>query len=120
MQQAGEVGAGRHADAGEGLFDGAGAADAFAAFEHEDALAGARQVGGAGRAVVAGADDDDVPRARGDLLERRRQADLAQELPPWRTWWKYLRQTCDRKEESMFSAGIVESLRLSNMFRSLN
>ena len=31
MQQAGEIGAGRHPDAGEGLFDGAGAADALAA-----------------------------------------------------------------------------------------
>ena len=61
MQQAGEIGAGRHPDAGKGLFDGACAADALAALEHQHALAGAGEIGGAGEAVVAGADDDGVP-----------------------------------------------------------
>ena len=37
-----------------------GAADDFAPFEHDDLLAGAREVGGRDQAVVAGADDDGV------------------------------------------------------------
>jgi hypothetical protein len=56
MEQAGEVGAGRHADVGEWLFDGASAADALAAFEDENASAGAGEIGGTGESVVAGSD----------------------------------------------------------------
>jgi hypothetical protein len=65
MQQAGEIGTGRHPDAGKGLFDGAGAADAQPRFEDENTLAGAREIGSAGEAVVACADDDGVPRFGG-------------------------------------------------------
>ena len=61
VQQSGKIGAGRHAHAGEGLFDGAGAADAGAALDDQHALAGACEIGCAGQAVVAGADDDHVP-----------------------------------------------------------
>ena len=65
VEESGEVGAGRHAHAGEGFFDGAGAAYACAAFENEHAFAGAGEVSGAGEAVVAGAYDDGVPCASG-------------------------------------------------------
>jgi hypothetical protein len=65
MQEAGEIGAGRHLHAREWFFDGAGAADALARFKDQDALAGAREIGGAGEAVVARADDDGVPRLGG-------------------------------------------------------
>ena len=61
VEEAGEVGAGRHADAGKRLFDGAGAANAGAAFDDQNTLAGAREVGCAGQSVVAGADHDRVP-----------------------------------------------------------
>jgi hypothetical protein len=65
MEQSGEIGAWGHPDAGEGLFDGAGAPDALARFEDEDALAGACEIGGAGEAVVACAYDNGVPRLGG-------------------------------------------------------
>ncbi len=77
MQQAREVGAGRHPDAGKGLFNGAGAADAKPRFEDENTLAGAREIGGAGEAVVAGADDDGVPRFGGEFADGRGQAEFA-------------------------------------------
>ncbi len=77
MQKSGEVRAGRHADAGEGLFDGTGASDARAALQHQDALAGAGQVGCAGEAVMTCADDDGVPWTGSELGNRRREADLA-------------------------------------------
>ena len=78
MQQAGEIGAGRHAHAGEGLFDGAGAADARRAFENQHALAGAREIGGAGKAIVAGADDDGVPGLCGEFANGSGQAEFAE------------------------------------------
>ena len=78
MQQAGEIGAGRHPDARERLFDGAGAADALACFEDEDALAGAREIGGAGEAVVAGADDDGVPWFCGEFADGCGEAEFAE------------------------------------------
>jgi hypothetical protein len=77
MQQPGEVRAGRHADAGEWLFDGASAPDARAAFQHQDALAGASEVSSAGEAVMTRADDDGVPWTGSELGKRRREADLA-------------------------------------------
>ena len=79
MEKSGKISARRHADAGEGLFDGAGASDARPAFEHQDALAGACQVGSAGEAVMTGADDDGVPRPRSQLRNGLREADLAQD-----------------------------------------
>jgi hypothetical protein len=77
MQKPGEIGAGRHADAGEGLFDGASASDAGTAFEHQDTLAGACQVCGAGKAVMTSADDDGIPSTRSELGKGLGQADLA-------------------------------------------
>ena len=79
MQQAGEIGAGRHAHAGERLLDGAGSADAGAALDDQDALAGARQVGRAGEAVVARADDDHVPGAGGQFADGEGKADFAED-----------------------------------------
>jgi hypothetical protein len=67
MEEAGEIGAGRHADAGEGLLDGACAADAGAALDDQNALAGAGEIGRAGEAVVARADDDGVPGLGGEV-----------------------------------------------------
>ena len=61
MQQAGQIGARRHVDAGPGLFHRAGAADAVAAFENENAFPGAGEIGGAGEPVVSGAHDDRIP-----------------------------------------------------------
>jgi hypothetical protein len=75
MQESGKIGAGRHADGRmrfrERLLDGAGATDAVAAFENENALAVAREIGGTGEAVVAGADDDHVPRPGSEFSNRR-------------------------------------------------
>jgi hypothetical protein len=65
MQESREIGAGRHLHAGEWLFDGAGAADALSRFEDQDMLAGTREIGGTGEAVVARACDDGVPRLGG-------------------------------------------------------
>ena len=79
MQQAGKVSAGRHADAGEGLFDGTSAADAGTAFEHQHTLAGARQVGRAGEAVMTSANDDGIPGTGGKLRNGRGKANLAQD-----------------------------------------
>jgi hypothetical protein len=58
VKQPGQIGTGRHPDAGEGFFDGAGAANALPRLEDEDALASTREVGGAGESVVAGAYDE--------------------------------------------------------------
>src|SRR5579863_119583 len=84
MEQAGEVGAGRHSDAGERLLDGAGTTDAGAALNDKYALAGSREIGGAGEAVVAGADDDHIPRARREFADGRGKADFAQHGSSWR------------------------------------
>src|SRR6187401_2224749 len=70
MQQADGVAGGGVAEAGmEFLGDGRAAED-VAAFEQRDGQAFARQVGGTGQAVVAGADDGDV-QFRGHVLQRR-------------------------------------------------
>ena len=84
MEQTGEIGARRHAHAGKRLLEGAGSADAGAAFEDEDAQAGAGEIGGADEAVVAGADDDDVPRAGGERADGGGKADLTEDLCGWR------------------------------------
>jgi hypothetical protein len=63
----------------ERALQGAGAAEALAALQHEDALTGASKVGGGGEAVVAAANDDGVPITGGQLGDWRRQADLAHE-----------------------------------------
>ena len=78
VQQADYIGAGADyvALVREGALERAGAAEAVTALEHEDLLAGPGEVGGRRQAVVAAADDDRVPLARGELGERRRQPDL--------------------------------------------
>jgi hypothetical protein len=78
MQEPGEVGAGRHTHAGEGFFDGAGSADACAALENENALAGAREIGGAGEAIVTRADDDCVPRSAGEFTDGSGKSDFTE------------------------------------------
>ena len=79
VQEAGEVGAGRHAHAGEWLLDGAGSADPVAGLENEDALAGAGEVGGAGESVMAGSDDDGVPGFGGELADGSGKSELAED-----------------------------------------
>ena len=78
MQQSGKIGAGRHAHAGEGLLDGAGAANALPALDHQHALAGPRKIGRASQAVVACADNDHVPGSGCQLANGDRQSDFAE------------------------------------------
>ncbi len=66
-------------DTGEGLFDGTSASHAGAAFEHQHALAGTRQVCRASEAIVAGANDDGIPGTGGQLSKGLGEADLAQD-----------------------------------------
>ena len=77
VEQADDVGAGADHEAlvGERALERAGAAELLAALEHEHRAAGPGEVGGGGEPVVAAADDDRVPVARGELGDRRRQAD---------------------------------------------
>ena len=76
VEQADDVGARADDEAlvGERALERAGAAQALAALEHEHRAAGAREVGRRGQAVVAAADDDGVPLARGELGQRLRAA----------------------------------------------
>ena len=62
----------------EGLLQGAGAAQALAAFQHQHRPARPGQVGGGGQAVVAAADDHGVPAAGGQLRQGSGQTDLPQ------------------------------------------
>ena len=78
MEKSGEVRARRHQDAGEGLFDGTGASYARPALEHQDAFAGACQVGRASEAVMTRADNDGIPGAGSELGNGLREADLAE------------------------------------------
>ena len=59
-QQRDHVGADRELESGENFFGDGGAAEHVAALEHQNFLAGARQIGGVDQAVVASADDDYV------------------------------------------------------------
>ena len=59
-QQRDHVGADGKLEAGEDFFGAGRAAENVAAFEHQNFLSGARQVGGVDQAVVAAADYDDV------------------------------------------------------------
>ena len=59
-QQRDDVGADREFEAGENFFGAGRAAEHMAAFEHQNFLSGARQVGGVDQAVVAAADHDYV------------------------------------------------------------
>jgi hypothetical protein len=59
-QQAHDIGELREAVAREDLLGDRGAADHFAALEHADLLAGAREVGRGDQAIVARADHDRV------------------------------------------------------------
>ena len=58
--------------------EGAGAADALAALEHENALPLTRQIRRGRQSVVAAADDDDVPVAARPARRRGGEAELAQ------------------------------------------
>ena len=60
IEQVQEVRAGRDAEARRELARDGGAADLGRGLEHEHFATGAREIGGAGEAVVAGADDDDA------------------------------------------------------------
>ena len=59
-QQRDHVGANGKLEAGKDLFGHRGAAQHVAALQHQDFLAGARQIGGVHQAVVAAADHDGV------------------------------------------------------------
>src|SRR6266567_860090 len=85
MQKSCEIRARRHAHAREWLFDGAGPADAQAALNDKDALAGPRKISGAGEAVVSGAEYDGVPGFRGDFAKWERQSDFTQHVGGWGT-----------------------------------
>ena len=76
MQQAGEVGAGGHADAGEGLFNGASATHARTAFNYKNPLAGTRELGSANKPVMACADHNRVPGLRGEIANGQGQPDF--------------------------------------------
>ena len=80
IEQAEHVGAGADHEplVGERPLERAGAAEPLAALEDEHRAPGPGQVGGGGEPVVAAADDDGVPVARGDLGDRHRQPDLAE------------------------------------------
>ena len=82
VEQADDVGAGADdvVGVGERALERARAAEPLAPLEHEHGLAGPGEVGRAGEAVVAAADDDRVPVAGGELLHGRGQPDLAQLL----------------------------------------
>src|ERR1700678_499334 len=78
MEKSGQIGARRHPHAREGFFDRTSAAHACPALEHQDALAGACQVGSASEAVVTRTDDDDVPLLGRQLRDGLWEADLAE------------------------------------------
>ncbi len=78
VQQPCKISARRHPHPWERLLDGTGAPHTCPALQHQDAFACPGQVGRAGEAIMAGADDDGVPRLRSQLRDRRREADLAQ------------------------------------------
>ncbi len=77
VEQAGEIGAGRHPHPREWLFDGARAADTHAALDHQHALTSLGEICGAGEPVVAGPDDDYVPGFGGQFSNWDWQADFA-------------------------------------------
>ena len=59
-EQRDDIGADGEFKSGENFFRNRGPAEHMAALQYENFLAGARQVGGIGEAIVASADDDDV------------------------------------------------------------
>ena len=77
MQQAGHVGAGRHADPGPGLLERARASHLLARLEHQHPPSRAREIGRASEAVVSGSDDDHVPLRAGERAHRVGQAHTA-------------------------------------------
>jgi hypothetical protein len=80
VQKPDHVGAGADQVSGvlEWLLERAGAAKTIAALQHEDAVAGARQVRRCRQAVVAAAHHDRVPFARRQSSHRLRQPDPAE------------------------------------------
>ncbi len=82
VEQADDVGAGADDEVGVGerALERAGAAEPLAALEDEHGLAGLGEVGGAGEAVVAAADDDGVPVLGGELADGCGEADLTELL----------------------------------------
>ena len=79
MQKPGKICAWRHSNAREWLFDGAGAADSFAAFEYEHSLTRSRQVSGARQSIVARTDYNHIPGTRGNFLEWKWKTDFSQD-----------------------------------------
>ena len=77
VEQADDVGARADDEAlvGERALERRRAAELLAPLEDEHPLAGLRQIGGGREPVVAAADDDRVPLARGELGDRLGQAD---------------------------------------------
>src|SRR5579884_1534834 len=61
MEQPGEIRTRRYPNAGPGFFDGAGAADAAAALQDENALSGASEIGRTRQPVMSGAHNQSVP-----------------------------------------------------------
>ncbi len=95
-QQAHDVREHREREAGEDLLAHRRAADALAPLEHDDALAGAREIGGADEAVVAAADDDRVVGGRRQRVTLR--ANRASGRGPGR---------CDDRRANLRSGGRV-------------
>ncbi len=79
MQQPGQIRARRHAHAGERFLDGACAAHARPALEHQHALARTREIRRAGKPIVPGADDDGIPAPRSQFAHGCRQTDFAED-----------------------------------------
>jgi hypothetical protein len=77
MQESGKICAGRHANAGERLLDGAGSTHSGATFDYQDALTGARQVGSAGETIVTGAYNDRIPSLGSECADRCRKPHFA-------------------------------------------
>jgi len=73
MEEADEVRARAHHEAGvgEGTLNRARATELLAALENEDRATGACEIRGGGETVVAAADDDGIPRSRGQLGDAR-------------------------------------------------
>jgi len=78
VEQAGQISAGRHANAGKGFLDSAGTADARAAFDDEYAFAGPSEISTAGQSIVSGADNDRVPGFRGKFANGHGEADFTE------------------------------------------
>ena len=84
VQQRDCVGGDRIAKAGVELLGHRRAADLCAALEHRHFEAGHGDIGGGDKAVMAGADDDDV--SHSSSREAKRQGDPVPQPPPFIHW----------------------------------